>query len=218
MKRRVFAIGNMCALCEEIYSSSMLYTCDICGRKYCGNCILFEDEKRICLRCYVKRLFNHSSKRKYAPLSVLLAKLSRLRSKITLDFNKIEDIIGDKLPESAYKYYYWWSNVRNREPSESWLTVGWKVKEVNLNEKKVTFIKEKEDSGEKNKKIRGEHKPPSPSFKALALKAGFRRRRRQPSKTRIAILQARLKNMERARKIRKHRNMNPYEKRLYREK
>ena len=219
MKRRIFVVGNICALCEGTYPSSALYTCDICGRKYCGNCILFEDGRKICLRCHVRRLFNHSPRSKYAPLSILLAKLSRFRNQITLDFAKIEDVISGKLPESAYKYHRWWSNVRNREPSESWLTVGWRVKEVDLNEKKVTFVKEKEDSKKKTKSRakRVKHKSLSPEFKALALKARFRRKRRQPSKTKIAILQARLKNIERVRKLRKHRKANPYEKKLYKE-
>lgn len=219
MKRRIFVIGNMCALCEGTYPSSALYKCDICRRKYCGNCILFENGRKICLRCSVRRLFNHSPRSKYAPLSILLAKLSRFRNEVTLDFTKIEDLIDDKLPESAYKHHHWWSNVRNREPSESWLRVGWRVKEVNLNEKKVTFVKEKESSEKKTKSRvkRIERKSLSPEFKALALKARFRRERRKPSKTKIAVLQARLKNIERARKFRKRKNINPYEKKLYKE-
>jgi hypothetical protein len=206
---KIFVVGNICALCEETYPRSALYTCDKCGKIYCGNCILFEDGEKICLKCAVKGLFNHVPKSKYAYLSMLLAKASKFRGKITMSFAEIEDVIGDKLPASAYKYKHWWSNIRNRAPSESWLTVGWRVEEVNLEEKKITFLREEKPYGEKTKiKCGRRNRKPSSEFKALALKAKVRRKT-PISKTKISMLQARLKNIERARRIRKHRGRNP---------
>ncbi len=132
-------------------------------------------------------------------------------------FAEIEDIIGDKLPDSAYKYKHWWSNIRNHTPSESWLTVGWRVDEVNLEKEKVTFVREEKLSEEKPE-IRGgsRDRKSAPEFKILALKAKIRKRI-PVSKTKVSMLQARLKNIERARRMRRRRGRNPYERKLYRE-
>lgn len=50
---------------------------------------------------------------KYDLLSDYLAKKSNER--ITLCMQEIEDIIKDKLPESAYKYSAWWANSRTKQ-------------------------------------------------------------------------------------------------------
>jgi hypothetical protein len=215
--RKIFVVGNICALCEETYPRSALYICDKCGKMYCGNCILFEDGGKICLKCAVKGLFNHAPKSKYAYLSMLLTKAAKFRSKITMRFAEIEDVIGDKLPASAYKYKHWWSNIRNYAPSESWLTAGWRVEEVNLEENKVTFLREEKPSKEKPeiKGGRGSRKSTS-EFKALALKAKIRRKT-PISKTKMSMLQARLKNIERTRRVRRRGGRNLYERKIYSE-
>lgn len=215
--RKIFVVGNICTLCEETYPRSALYTCDKCGKMYCGNCILFENGEKICLKCAVKGLFNRAPKSKYAYLSILLVKTSRFRNRIAMRFAEIEDIIGDKLPDSAYKHKHWWSNIRNRTPSESWLTVGWRVEEVNLEEEKVTFVREEKPSKEKPEIKGGRRRRKSTSeFKALALKAKIRRKI-SASKTKVSMLQARLKNIERARRVRRRGSRNLYERKLYSE-
>jgi len=109
---------------------------------YCGNCIIFEGGMVICLRCAAKRVVPRTRRSKYMRLSAFLANRFRALNEITLSFQKMEEVIGDKLPESAYTRRSWWSNVRGRLPSEAWLTVGWAVREVNLEERKVTFVRE----------------------------------------------------------------------------
>lgn len=203
----IFPVGNICALCEENYPSNALHKCNSCGLSYCGNCIILdEDGKIICLRCAVKNIFPRAPKSRYAYLSIFLAKKGKFRGEITLSFTKIENIIGEKLPESAYKYKSWWSNIRNRSPSEYWLTAGWKVKEVNLEAKIVTFLKEEKlDSKETRIMKRYKRRKLLSKFKILAMKSEISfKRRKKPSKSKIAILQARLKNLER-RKYRKKR-------------
>lgn len=168
---------------------------------YCGNCIVSDGDRIICLRCAAKRIRPRPSMGKYAKLSIFLAKRAKFESEVTLSFSEVEGIIGGKLPESSYSRRSWWSNVRGRSPSEAWLTVGWRVKEVDLEGGRVTFVKEEgpkavgpREAGVK--RVRG-----AKAFKALALKAGIASRGpRIISKTRIAILQARLKNIERARR------------------
>lgn len=203
-RRKIIQVGNICALCQETYPRNVLYTCGHCGLMYCGNCVLFENNYEvICLRCATRRVSPKASGSKYMKLSVYLAKRPKALKEITLSFHKIEEIIGEKLPESAYRRKSWWSNVRGRMPSEAWMTVGWTVKEVNVEEGKVTFIRENAwtVASEREKNQEGD-----PSFKVLAFRAKARSmKRRRLSKTRIAILQARLKNIERERRMSKSR-------------
>jgi hypothetical protein len=203
--RRVFQVGNICALCEETYPSSALYKCRICGMIYCGNCIITENSSVMCLRCAVKRVSPKAPKSKYANLSIMLSKRARFCGEIKLSFAEIEGIIGDKLPKSAYEDKGWWSNIRGRSHSEAWLNVGWRVKEVNLEEKTVTFIRETQTADNTNaqRKTR-DKKIKSSEFKLLALKTRSQiLGKRKISKTKLAILQARLKNIERARRLRR---------------
>lgn len=199
MGRRIIQVGNMCALCQETYPRGVLYTCSRCGLMYCGNCVLFEDKGIICLRCAARMVSPKAVGSKYIKLGVYLAKIARSLSEITLSFKKIEEIIGDKLPDSAYTWRSWWSNTRGRMPSEAWLTAGWSVKDVDINERKVTFVREAaQESSEGEREIQRV----GPQFKALAYRARARAMRtRKLSRTKIAILQARLKNIERQRGV-----------------
>jgi len=203
--RRILQVGNICALCEETYPRSALYKCRICGMIYCGNCIIIENNSVVCLRCAVKRVSPKAPRSKYANLSVMLSRRARFSGEIKLSFAEIEGIIGDKLPKSAYEDKGWWSNIRGRTQSEAWLNVGWRVKEVNLEEKTVTFIREIQpaDNTSTQRKTR-DRKTKSTEFKLLALKARSQiGRKRKISKTKLAILQARLKNIERAKRLRR---------------
>lgn len=211
-RARIFPIGNVCALCGETYSSKNLYKCQYCNGVYCGNCILPEDGGRIiCLRCAVRRVFPKVQRSKYANLSMLLVRRARFRKEITLSFAEIEDAIGYKLPKSAYENKGWWSNIRGSSHSEAWLTVGWRVKEVNLEDKTVTFIREDipaTNTTKKAKRHKSRDNSTSANFKSLAVKAKISlMKKRKPSKTKIAILQARLKNLERARRVRKNKRL-----------
>jgi len=58
----------------------------------------------------------------------------------TLSYDKIEEILGSKLPQSAYKYRAWWDNGRSHSQSNAWLNAGWKVSSVVLG-KSITFRK-----------------------------------------------------------------------------
>jgi hypothetical protein len=214
------AIEEDCSLCDVTYPYYSLYRCHRCGRLYCRNCFLYDEKgKVICLRCARRRVFPKAPRSKYTYLSVYLARRAKYGSQVTLPFSKIEEVIGNRLPFSAYHYKHWWGNTRNRSPSEAWLTVGWKVKNVDLERKMVTFTKDKPTvlTGPKKRRRR---KPVSEAFKALARK---RRPRKPlgPSKTKVARAQARLKNIDRRKSSTKVYNgkfkpKGAYEKRLYR--
>ncbi|WP_139490159.1 DUF7662 domain-containing protein [Brevibacillus dissolubilis] len=53
--------------------------------------------------------------------------------KITLTYSEIENILGFKLPESAYKHREWWANGSHSH-SNMWIGAGWKVDSVELGE------------------------------------------------------------------------------------
>ena len=62
---------------------------------------------------------------------------------VTLSFQRIEDILGDLLPNNARDDHSWWANTRNpgRAQPRAWMDAGWKVEEVNLTAQSVTFVR-----------------------------------------------------------------------------
>lgn len=172
----------------------------------------------MCLNC-VRRLVSPRGARKigtkYSPLGRYLAQRQRSMSYVTLSFAEIEKIIEDDLPSSAFEHQRWWSNAASRVQAKAWLNVGWIVHDVNLDDKTVIFkrIREPDRKHEKGavvstKKTFQPPKPPKP-------------RRRAPSKTKMAMIMARAKNVERRkRSMKKYRGkFKPkpaFEKRLYR--
>ncbi|WP_426332678.1 DUF7662 domain-containing protein [Paenibacillus silvae] len=76
--------------------------------------------------------------KKYDPLNEYL----RSKVTLTLTYTDIENIIGSKLPDNAYKDRTWWGNTSNvtRVQAQSWLKAGWKVEKVQLGEH-ITFIR-----------------------------------------------------------------------------
>jgi len=62
---------------------------------------------------------------------------------VVLTFDEIEKIIGDKLPDAAFKYRPWWGNEKGKESRQcnSWLSAGWEVGKVDLKAKMVLFRK-----------------------------------------------------------------------------
>ncbi len=215
---RPIIIDNYCSICEESYPQNMLRRCSRCGRLYCLNCTIANLDEILCLNCARKMVTpQFKPKSKYALLSIYLAKKSVYTSKITLTFSKIEEIIGDILPPSAYNSKHWWSNTRGKTPSESWMTVGWKVESIDLVNKKVTFKKEnktiiKESPTHKKTKKRSKN-----AFRELTRRK--RKGKSKISKTKIAKALARLQNVARAKTSSlKYKGLKPksaYQKRLY---
>lgn len=73
---------------------------------------------------------------KYEPLKRYLDTV-----RITLTYKEIEEILGTKLPESAYTHGAWWDNTTgNHVQHRAWVDAGWKVVEKKLGEA-ITFQK-----------------------------------------------------------------------------
>jgi hypothetical protein len=56
---------------------------------------------------------------------------------VTLTFERIEQILNDQLPPSAYENGPWWGNQEQGTDVESisWMDLGWMVDTVDLHEK-----------------------------------------------------------------------------------
>jgi len=72
-------------------------------------------------------------KSKYEPLGDYLSERPSMQSEVSLSFAEIEDIIGARLPKSAYSYREWWANqadVSTRSQAKAWLNAGFEVATV----------------------------------------------------------------------------------------
>ncbi|TAL98642.1 MAG: HNH endonuclease [Paraburkholderia sp.] len=76
---------------------------------------------------------------KYSPLAEYLQHHDR--TEVTLSFDKIEQIIGEKLPPTADSYRPFWANstVKDGHPGRLWLSVGWRQVSLDRANRLVTF-------------------------------------------------------------------------------
>lgn len=75
---------------------------------------------------------------KYEPLQKFLK--SKQSNRLIMTFSEVEDVLGFKLPASAYKYMAWWDGASQHTQAYSWSKAGFTAK-PNLKEKKVEFVK-----------------------------------------------------------------------------
>ncbi|HEU0296968.1 MAG TPA: hypothetical protein VFR47_29790 [Anaerolineales bacterium] len=80
---------------------------------------------------------------KYAPLENYLRDLPLSQSEVTLGFEQIEEILNDKLPASAYEDQRWWEHETegNHRNTRSWSNAGWMVGSLDVNGKRVKFVR-----------------------------------------------------------------------------
>jgi CBS domain-containing protein len=82
---------------------------------------------------------------RYAQLAIWLQDQSSRTDLVKPTFLQIEEVIGGKLPESAYKHRAWWANDPvGHVQSQAWLDVGWRVASVNMATQVVRFARVKE--------------------------------------------------------------------------
>ena len=148
----------------------------------------------LCLNC-ARRIVSPKPKAKYEPLKGYLKFRAAFTDSVKLSFAQIDGIIGDNLPMEAYRSENWWVNSPNIVHARAWLEAGWGTSEVNLKEGYVIFKKVKSPQMvvfKKRKEAEESKKPFTPPPLRVI-------RRKKPSKTKIAKLYARLKNLERQR-------------------
>jgi hypothetical protein len=80
---------------------------------------------------------------KYTPLENYLSALPESQREMTLSFDRIQEILSDKLPRSAFQYRAWWANEKDGSHihARSWLDAAWTVETVNFGQKWVRFIR-----------------------------------------------------------------------------
>lgn len=129
-----------------------------------------------------------------------------------LSFGEIEGIIGDNLPLTATRDSQWWTNSRFTAQGRAWVDVGWNVEAVDMNNHRVTLVRvaRPQIGPEKKAKIKK---------KVETFKRPLRHLRTNkpllPSRTRIAQVQARLRNIERRKSVGYEHQKSAYEKRLF---
>lgn len=73
-----------------------------------------------------------------------------------LSFEQIEQILGFKLPASAYRHQPWWSNSGNgHSHAQAWLEAGRKTHKVRLDDQTVSFRREGALAEAEVKEVRG---------------------------------------------------------------
>lgn len=143
--------------------------------------------KMLCLHC-ARKIVSPRTVGKYDRLANYLKFRASFTNTVKLSFAKIDGIIGDNLPTSAYCDERWWSNSPNVSHARAWVKAGWNTQEVNLKEGYVVFKKVK------NVKMRTSRKEIKKPFTPVPVHPS---RRKKTSKTKISKLYARLKNLER---------------------
>jgi hypothetical protein len=186
-----------CCLCGKVLPYYSLRRCVRCKRLYCSTCIEYmEDGNIICLNCARRIVSPPKLGTKYSPLTRYLAKRANYTDTVTLTFQRIEGIIGESLPLQAYKSIEWWKKNRASAHVQAWGNVGWKVEDVDTEKRTVTLRREKgilRTEKEPIRRAKRQKKTAQPLPKATP------RRTRIPSKTKMAKMVARLKNIERQR-------------------
>ncbi len=79
--------------------------------------------------------------RGYLPLAHLLLSRGLEMNSIELSFVEVETAIGAALPRAARLRRGWWANDIRHAQANSWLTIGWESKSLNLQEERVTFMR-----------------------------------------------------------------------------
>jgi len=205
-------LKDECGLCKRVVSSSYLRRCSRCSRLYCFDCTTHtKDGYIICLSCARREVSPRRFGTKYSSLSRYLLRRGMFTDRVVLPIRDIEGIIGDNLPINASRDAEWWNNTKGRP----WVTVGWHVERVDMNERTVTFVRLAKPTVKQKKK---ENK--KTDFFKRPLKFPKPKRTTLPSKTKIAKAQARARNIERRRLTNQQQRVKlpskpAYEKRLF---
>ena len=79
---------------------------------------------------------------KYRLLHDYLTDLPATTADITLRFDEVEQILGERLPASASQHSAWWANeasTTRHMQARAWLAAGWRVDAVNQGQQWVRF-------------------------------------------------------------------------------
>jgi hypothetical protein len=137
--------------------------------------------------------------------------------RVVLRFADIEGIIGDTLPFAALRDPNWWGNTRSTVHGRAWVDVGWTVENIDVSKRTVSFVRVSQPKETKRRTKTKENR--KTAFFKRPLTFPRPKKPMLPSKTKIAKVQARLRNIERQTAGGRMQNKLPsrsaYEKRLF---
>lgn len=219
MRAPMLLSKDECALCKRVAPSSYLRRCFRCGRLYCFDCTTYDPEGYvICLNCARRAVSPVRLGTKYSSLSRYLLRRGLFTNRVTLRFADIEGIIGDTLPFAALRDSDWWTNTRSTAHGRAWMDVGWTVENIDTNKRTVSFVRVSQPK-QTQRRTRTKENRKTEFFKR-PLTFPRRKKPAMPSKTKIAKVQARLRNIERqttgGRMLTKLPSRSAHEKRLFR--
>ena len=193
-------------------SSKYLRRCFRCGKLYCINCSILNKEGEFkCLNCARRGVSPPRFGTKLSQLSRYLLRRGKYNDHVALRFSEIEGIIGDNLPINAFGDRRYWNNAKNR----AWTTVGWNIENVDFNNSTIKLIRLAKSKPKQRKKTKRQTE-----FFNRPLRFPKNKKPLASSKTKIAKVQARLRNIERLNMINKPQSAklakkSAYEKRLF---
>ena len=77
---------------------------------------------------------------KYAPLRDFLD--HQPTDRVSLDFGKVEEVLGAPLPRSAFEHQAWWANnPEGHSHCRAWHDAGWRTRNLDLPRRTVEFVK-----------------------------------------------------------------------------
>jgi hypothetical protein len=209
-------VKDECKICGRVLRVAYMRKCQRCKQLFCRDCMVPDvatgnPTEMLCLHC-ARRVVSPRSRSKYGGLTGHLKFRGSFTNLVRLTLARIDGLIGSNLPMAAYRERAWWSNSGSNIHVKSWLDAGWEVREVNLEEGFVVFAKVRDVPFTKRAKTKI-----TEPFKPVRVRS----RRKQPSKTKVSQLYARIKNLERQRAEgqRNIRGLKPrrrHEKKLYR--
>lgn len=80
-----------------------------------------------------------STSSRYAPLHQHLAGVSKDNQSYEMSFDEISTVMGADLPKSARDHRAWWANTESHSQALAWISAGWKVDGVDLNNELIHF-------------------------------------------------------------------------------
>jgi hypothetical protein len=207
-----------CGICNRVLSLYSLRHCARCKKRFCRSCMTMnlwsEQRDLICLNCARRIVAPRHGCSKYGSLREYLWRRGKFTRIATLKFSKLEGIINNNLPFAALRNEKWWNNSEATPQGYAWTSAGWKVQNVDFKERTITFKKTTKELA--NRVPRRKRRKAKKPFTPVRVKP---RRIKRPSKTRIAKVVARAKNIERRRASTQYRvKLKPksaYEKKLY---
>jgi hypothetical protein len=211
-------VKDECGICSRVMRTTYMRQCQRCKKMFCRDCMTpdvatGDPNAMLCLHC-ASRIVAPTSRSKYAGLTNQLKFRGAFTSMVKLSFARIDGLIGTNLPMAAYRDPLWWSNLGSNLQSKAWIDAGWEVEKVNFTEGNVWFKKVRDVPIQKSPRKKLEITQPFTPVPVHPTK------RKEPSKTKVSKLYARIKNLERQRQMGKPiRGLGPsrpnYEKRLY---